>query len=310
MGRESFVRKPDRTVLSDFVASVLSHCHSLGPKYISVPQLPVTTGSERNKINRELATVSEKWRTDGKHRARFILPLIFTHPDQYKGKTAWKKKIALVEQCLERCRVEWVWVVDASLNDQEGRGTFRQRFEHLAGLHQDLKEAVGGREVLAGPYWSMNLVLWARGLARPAIGVGGGYRYYLPGGPPPTAAVVRLAIPPIRQQAKATQALRGWLDDAAASLPHSDPVRKELEGLRHTYRAVPGKRAARDQVARFYRDWLNRLEFVKGAGRGFLLYQDLSSAFVLLKRLPKFPRNVMDAGRPDKAIEMLMSNCL
>ena len=55
---------------------------------------------------------------------------------------------------------------------------------HLVSFHEELQQASKDPKILvAGPYWGMNLVLWARSLVHyPAIGLGTGARYFLSGG--------------------------------------------------------------------------------------------------------------------------------
>ena len=54
----AFQIKPSPVPVRQFVDSVLNACLGLRPLWLSIPQLPVTADSARNKINRELAEAS------------------------------------------------------------------------------------------------------------------------------------------------------------------------------------------------------------------------------------------------------------
>src|SRR5262249_16788254 len=84
--------KPDRGAVDAFVAGLLSFCADLQPSAITVPQLPLTDGSERNKMNRALANATARWKAASSYRGRIVLPVIFTHQNQINLKTSRTKK--------------------------------------------------------------------------------------------------------------------------------------------------------------------------------------------------------------------------
>lgn len=309
LGHTGSLGKPDRAKLEEFINAIMAHCSKFSPKWLSVPQLPLTDGADRHRINRELASLTEDWRSSSRFKGKLVLPLIFTNQRQYHGKTCWSKKLKLAKQCVDRCNVNYIWVVDESLNDQLGTSTFGKRFEDLIGLHEDLVATLPDTEVIAGPYWAMNLVLWARGLARPAIGLGGGYKYFIPGGSA-RQPVARAAVAPIRQQAVVGPSLDRWFLRATARLDASDPARRDLESLQRKLGAIRDVEPGRNQVSQFYREWIDTIEAVPASSRRMALFQDLSTAYVLAKRLPDFPKGTGYNRRPARAVEQFMLRCL
>jgi hypothetical protein len=185
IANEAFQKKPIRATVKTFVDAVLDACKEVHPDWISVPQLPLTSDSIRNKINRELASATKRWATEHRFSGSFMLPVIFTNQAQLNLKTARTPKIFLINQCFELSGARGFWVVDSSLTDQEGSKTVEQkRLPGLISFHQELLDSVSNPSVVvAGPYWGINLVLWAKGLARhPAVGLGNRYQYHLAGG--------------------------------------------------------------------------------------------------------------------------------
>jgi len=95
---------------------------------------------------------------------RMILPLIFTHQDQINGKTERNPKIQQATRCYHEAQADGFWVVDKTLTDDNGSRTLRNiRFPAIISLHQEINEAIPSKIRVAGPYWGLNLVLWARG---------------------------------------------------------------------------------------------------------------------------------------------------
>ena len=212
LSKRSFIQRPDKNKLEVFVNSILNKAIQFRPKWISVPQLPIVDDSSRNSINRLLATFSAKWKSKSRFSGKFILPLIFTHQNQLKGKVQWNPKLNTAKACYEKSGANGVWVVDSSLNDQRGSQKFVKRFSKLIDFHIDLKDTFPGECIkIAGPYWGMNLILWARGLCDyPAICLGSSYQYYISGGHI-SRGKLRLPIPPLRRWAIRSPLLKEWL---------------------------------------------------------------------------------------------------
>lgn len=163
----------------------------------------------------------------------------------------------------------------------------------------------------AGPYWCMNLVLWSLGLVtRPAIGVGGSFQYHLSGGFIKTP-IVRLALTPLRRWAESdTNQFRAWLDQTLAVVPKSDPAHEHFASVRREIDVLNDRPAAKKQVARVYDQWLLELEGTPQSGRSLLLYQQLSSAYVLGRSLPDLPTKTSTARRPERVAQQHMLICL
>jgi len=326
VANNDFQSKPQNDVVKGFVESILNKCCELSPKpaWVSVPQLPMVSDASRNKINRALARNAAEWKRTSNYNVKLILPVIFTHSKQVNLKT--QRKGELAKECYELARAHGVWVVNSTLNDQEGSGSLDKRFQGLIKFHQELAEALPSDAIkIAGPYWGMNLILWARGLIHfPAVGLGGAYRYYVPG-LTPTAGVGRIALSPLRRLAIASPGLSGWLGQALTKIIKGEPaymefgelsrslprIIKELEELsRSLPRIQLAPLGSKTQVARFYKSRLDGLASVPVSGRALALFQDFSKAFVLGRSLPTLPTAENTARRPERVAQQLMLNCL
>lgn len=310
IGDPSFQGSPKPNTVEQFVREVLDECLRIAPKatWVSVPQLPMAEGSSRNKINRAFADATAAWRSYKKYRGKLILPIILTHQKQANLKTDRNPRIKLAAQCFERAGANGYWVVETSLSDQTGAGTFTStRFPGLICFHQELaQELKTDGPVIAGPYWGLNLVLWARGLiTHPAIGLGVGYQYHVPGGTPKQAKK-RIALPPLRRWATANADLQGWL----SAMPKTDPALKELRDLAIGFSKYNLEDEARVQVARFYKTWFDQIAKIPDSGRALALYQDFSTAYVLGKPLPDLPSDEGTARRPERVAQQFMLQCL
>lgn len=325
----SIIANPTFGQLKVFVTDVLNRCFKLKPAWITIPQLPLVEDNSRNKINTALAKATYEWKLMTQFRGKLILPLIFTHQRQLIGKTKWRPRMDTALKQYHKGGGDGVWVVDSSLSDQMGTETFRSRFSALIDLHKYVRSCwPKGTRVIAGPYWGMNLVLWARGLCEyPAVGLGSAYTYYIPGGRLQKGKT-RLAIPPLRRWAVASPELRNWLDRCLKILNPEDIAYIELSKLKTKYDSLLptayidlselkmkfdsllNRSAARDQVAKFYKNWFNKIEATPAVGRSLALYQDLSSAYVIGKQLPTMPQSGSAARRPERVAESFMLSCL
>ena len=178
----------------------------------------------------------------------------------------------------------------------------------MIALHEELNDRIPSKIRIAGPYWGLNLVLWARNLVdSPAIGIGSRYQFLLAGGPGRQPAV-RLALPPLRRRVMAVR-LEAWLDAATNRLGPSHPAHMEFREIKEHYTALSGQDPAREQVAKFYKEWFNTIAAVPKAGRSMALFQELSTAFALGKLLPDLAEAGL-ARKPAAVAEPLMLNCL
>jgi len=293
------------------VDTALEKCtERVQPRWITVPQLPVISGTGRNKVNRSLAGATGEWLSKSGFAGKLVLPLVFTHQRQIRIKTNYGPKIDVAKKCYADAGASALWAVDATLEDQKGTRNFPQRFQALVNFHKDLRESFPEATIAAGPYWGMNLVLWARKLCDcPAVTLGRGFQYSV-SGTFLKKGKARIAIPPLRRWAIVSPDLRKWLDKTLKALSPQDPAYGELSVLRKRYQDYLAKDAAVRQVAEFYSEWLRRLSAFPAAGRALALYQDFSSGFVLGRQLPSMPEAERSARRPERVAEQLMLHCL
>jgi hypothetical protein len=310
----SFQARPDKGVCARFVDSLLDSATARinAAEWLSVPQLPYVDGTGRNKINRALADGARGWKAKRKYRGKLVVPVILTNQRQINKKTERNNKIALAVSCLELSGGDGLWVVDSSLNDQDGTGNFESiRFPGIVSLHEELAGKISPDTfVIGGPYWGLNLILWAKGFIHyAAIGVGRAFQYYVPGGPLRSAAARRIALPPLRRLAIWSPELKSWLEDVLTTVPKHDAAHAEFANILKNFQMFRNEDQARLQVAQFYRGWLTKLEETSPAGRTLALYQDFSSAYVLGKSLSDLPPQGQ-ARSASRIAKQFMGNCL
>lgn len=310
LAQGEFCAKPIQAEVNTLVKELLNQCAALKPSWITVPQMPITDGSDRNKLNRSLAKAAGKWKSSSGFSGRVILPLIFMNQKQINKKTDRNPKVQQAEKCYQDAQADGFWVVDQSLVDDSGSTTLRsRRFPGILALHEELSDRIVTKVRMGGPYWGLNLVLWARGLIDfPLIGVGSGYNFFLSGGKSRTASA-RIAIPSLRRRVKVTPSLGTWLEAAIAKLAPSHPAHSEFVNLRKSLTVLSEASRAREQVATFYKQWFDGIASGPAAGRSMALFQDLSAAYALGKSLPPFD-DEGTARRPEAVAEPLMLSCL
>ena len=311
MGNADFLKNPDQGRLKAFVTSALELCSKYNPGWITVPQLPQLNDLSRNNINRDLAKKTQEWKLKSAFNGKLVLPIIFTNQQQYKGKKERNRRKAVIKNCFEISGANIVWVVDSSLSDLKGSGTFRNRFSNLIEFHKDLiKWLSNDATIVAGPYWGINLVLWARELCDyPAMSPGSSYMYHIPGPFTLKRGTARVAIPPLRRSVRVDADLRRWLKDALSKLDPKDSAYQKISNIFSNFNLFLDQNIARDQVARFYKEWLDEIEAVPAAGRPLALYQAFSSAFVFGKKMPKLSKSEGYGGDASIVAQQLMLNC-
>lgn len=306
---EASLAKPSQPDVDVFVRDLLDKCLDLRPHWLTVPQLPVKGDASRNKINRALAKAAGRWKGNRNFSGRLILPLVFTNQSQVNKKTSRNPKVQLAEQCFHDAGCDGFWVVDSDLCDETGSATLRnKRFPGILALHEEINARIPSRIRICGPYWGLNLVLWAKGLCDfGAIGVGS-FQYFLSGGMLKESKA-RICISSLRRRAAVNTNLVKWLADSTAEIGTSHPAYADLAGLQRRMHVLFDKVAARDQVAEAYSRWLSTLGHGPAAGRSMALFQDLSAAYMLGKLLPPLA-DEKTARRPEAVAEPLMMSCL
>jgi hypothetical protein len=309
IGVPAYQVRPASADVEIFVKAVMDRCVAHKPSWITVPQIPLMSSSDRNKINRALAAATGKWKSNSTYSGKLILPLVFTNQRQINGRTARRPKVEQAERCYHEAQADGFWVVDQSLEDDNGSPTLNRRLPAIIALHEELNESISSKIRIAGPYWGLNLVLWAKGLIdHPAIAIGSGYQYSLAGGPA-RKPKVRLALPALRRRVGVTPHLRTWLDAALRKLAASHPAYVEFNDIKRQYTTYTQFEAARVQVAGFYKRWIEVIAGVPKPGRSMALFQDLSAAYALGRSLPPLA-DEGTARRPEAIAEPLMLRCL
>ena len=305
-----FQLKPVHSKIRDYVDTVLDMCNSKAPAWISIPQLPYADDAGRNKINRCLADCSRTWKQRTRSRVRLLLPVILSHRQQTLSKTVRNRKVQLASDCYERAAADGYWIVDHTLNDADGSPASEKRIASLVRLQEELEGRMGAnvRTRVAGPYWGLGLLLWARGLTEHlGVGLGNAYTYYLPGGYR-SASKKRVPLRHLHRLATAHIDLAQWLTTAAEQVATSSASAEFRNAAKHMQSYMVGD-TSRRQIAEFHRNWYDTVANVPAAGRPLALYQNLSSAYVLGKPLDRLPASEV-ARRPESVARLLMMNCL
>lgn len=307
-----FLRKPDPQVVNSLAGGLLDRCLAWNPSWISIPQLPMMDGSIRNRLNRELALASSRWREET-YSGKFILPVMLTHQNQYLSKTDRNKIVAAAKRCMEESKADGLWVADLSLNDRSGSQVLEhKRFPALVSLHEELRAAMTNCDILvAGPYWGMNLLLWARGLAsHPAISMGGGFGHTLSGAHFHGRFSAKIALAPLRQSVRVTPQVAGWINRVLRKQNLDTGLRLYLEDMLGLIGEFSDSEISRRQVADMYKHWFDTIAAAAPENRAVALFYDLAAAYVLGKSLPELPKREGMARIPGQVARTLMMNCL
>lgn len=308
---EKFSKAPKRSNIEGPVIAFLDEAIALAPHAISIPQLAQGDGTATNKINKLLHAIALDWRKEHAAAVRFVLPVIFTNQRQLNKKTDRNQKISFIKSLLKSPGIDAIWATDSSLEDQAGTGNFdKERFPGIIDFFKELKAVSELSVVISGPFWGLGIVLWARGLCTHfGIGLGSTYRYYLSGGMA-NKPKARVSINALRRWVCATPELEQWLKDSLDILPQKSPEASELQELLKHLSALLSSDTAKRQVARSYREWIDKIVGIPPAGRSVALFQDLTAAFVTGRSLPDLPDEKGPARRPERVAEQLMINCL
>ena len=305
-----FQLKPAHSQIKDYVDTVLDMCDMKAPTWISIPQLPYADDAGRNKINRRLADCSKAWKQRTGSRVRLLLPVILSHRQQTLSKTIRNRKVQLASECYKRAAADGYWVVDHTLNDADGSPASEKRIASLVRLQEELEGKIGSdvRIRIAGPYWGLGLLLWARGVTEHlGVGLGNAYTYYPPGGHR-SASKKRVPLRHLYRLSTAHIDLAHWLETAAERVATDSASAEFKNTAKHMESYMVGD-TNRKQIAEFHRSWYDTVANVPAAGRPLALYQILSSAYVLGKPLDRLPASEV-ARRPESVARLLMMNCL
>jgi len=312
-------KKNNEMDLEFFIASLLDKCAQYKPHWISVPQLPLVDSKGRNKINKMLSDATGKWKKNARWDGQLVLPVILTNQNQTKTPSVQKEKISTIFDCFELSKAHLLWITDISLGDQQRNTKYLKRYENLIEFHEKIRKRFGaGIRVIAGPYWGINLVLWAKSLCdNLGVSLSGSYTYNISCFVPPSASVSRIVLPPLKRLVTVTanNILEQWLASVLKKLSINDVAYFEFQKILDNLPKLIDRKISVDQVAKFYKSWLSLLESVPKAGRKFALYQDLSSSYVIGSQLPDLPSELVPNAstqirKAGKVAEQLMLNCL
>jgi len=305
--------RPALAVIQPFVDDILDACLEHEPDWISVPQLPLCAGASRNRVNTQLSECTRIWQRERSFKGTFVLPVIISRfRDVYDKKTVRNAKMTEIEKCIGRSGAEVIWVVDAELDDQKGSDQYQNRFAQLVNLHKEIRGRFDrSLQVVAGPYWGMNLVLWARGLAdNPAVSMGVGYRYRI-SGLTGRRGKTRVVLPPLRRWAVAQPALRAWIAEAGDNRELPGDARDAFRQVVDEYSSVVAdERRAKETLVKFCRSWFDGIADLRRKDRALALFQDLTNAYAIGTTLPDLPKNEGPGRRPERVAQQLMLNCL
>lgn len=315
--KASFHAKPDKTRIANIVETTLKACLQSRPAWISVPLLPFTPGASRRKINEALSTATSSFLATQRWKGKLVLPIIIPSRDMVNKKPGRTLLTQQVIELADRAGADTSWVVASYLNDDTGIFNLsKTHFPHLISLHQALRERLPeSHNIVAGPYWGMNLVLTARGLTNyAAIGIGRGYQYSLTGGfVPKQKGKRRIAISGLRRLVMAEgDELADWLSHAERQVSGDPEFMRELRNLRTELPTlVHSEDKAKSQIVKFYSEWAKSIENVPQTGRALALYQDLSKAFVRGKLIGRtLPQSETGSKFPESVAQQLMLHCI
>lgn len=307
--------------IDSFVARVLDSVAADDPAIISVPQIPYTQEPTRQRINKKLAKAAGKWKEGKWSGGTFVLPVILKHHEVYRTRTVSRPKINAICRSLEFSRATGLWVVHADFDDLAGVSKYdRERFPSLIRFHEQLNEALPAKTfTCAGPYWAINLVLWARGIVDVAVISGGGVYYHSL--PKPLfvkgKAITRIALPPLRRCYVVNRELRTWVKAAKSRFPPRNDIRESLQQIEASFGQFlgPGGRTpSMRQTSQFYHSWRREIAAIEPRGRGLFLFQDFSKAVVngahIGTKLPKQGQLSSEARNPGFIAEQFMLQCL
>jgi hypothetical protein len=301
-----------------FVIELLNRCFKYHPEWLTVPQLPLVDHGGRNKINKMLAKATRAWKVRAGFKGSLILPLIFTNQRQINSKPIRDDKLVRAKEYYEDAEADGIWIVDKTLLDQNRNEKYLHRYSKLIEFHELIKDKLPSRTIkIGGPYWGVNLILWARGLCdRAAISLGSRYAYHISAGVPGGAPSTRIAIPPLRRWVVINDELRTWIEKSLQNLSVDDQPYKGLQYIHKKFGLLKSREASKRYTAQFYKYWFDTIASCPQEGRALALYQDLSTAFIVGSHLPYLPPKCLPKSsasyirKPGKVAEQLMLSCL
>lgn len=322
LSTEKSAEKAKQSIFNELVGAAMDSLLKLNPYAISVPQVPYGKTTSRNNINKKLAKAAGEWKVKNWPQGTLILPVVLEHGDAYRNMTACRPRISAICKAFDASQAEGVSVVHAGFDDLGGTGNMdREKFPALIQFHELLNESLPENTLkFAGPYWGLNLILWARGLIdAPIVSCGSGYRHYLPtpNKAPRRQGRARVAITPLKRWYPASKELQSWLQSASGKLATASDARNSIDKLAadiSSFLGPAGRVPARNQTCKFYMNWIREISAINPEGRSLYLFQDFSSAVVngstIGLKLPKHGTLSSSARDPGFIAQQFMLQCL
>lgn len=308
-----FLSAPKKDTILPGLESLIEDCLKFKPAVLSVPQLALTDGVERHKINRMLATLTGEILQKRDFHGELVVPLILTHKNQYASKSVRTSKLKLAQFCIQKTGAKGLWIVATDFDDESGVSTNDERIENLIALHTEAEESAPTKWVAAGPYWATGLLLWAKGLADFVVTcAGSGYAYTPPGrfvitGSPKS----RIALEPLKKRVCLDLLFQNWLQTVISQMPATSPERSVLVEVARDFSLHSTQQACKRQIAGVWFEWIAQLLELPSSGRSVALYQNFSQAFMLGKTMnSRIPSERSNAQNPYVPAELLMRHCL
>jgi hypothetical protein len=294
--KQGFKTKVIPYKVESFINSLMDKCFKYNPEWITIPQLPIVDDVSRNQINLSLAKATKKNLDKRNFKGKLVFPIIITKSEILERKTIRGNKIKSALNCYKNSNAKYIWIVDSSLSDQDGSRKNEFHFKNLVSFHEELKKSSPKNvQIIAGPYWGLNLILWTRKFCDfPAICLGSTYKYYLPGGIINEKAKIRIAIPPLKRMV-AVDNVKEWLRCVLKELPNEDKSYKEFMRLNEAIDVLSNDAAtSKEKISKFYKEWIDTIEKIPQDGRSLFMYQDFSSVYVLSKVIDQLLVNLYD----------------
>jgi len=313
-GHESLVEgRLTASVADELVEAVCGSAAEYDPKWLTIPQLPQSSDKSNLAINRVLAKAYGKWLRKSGFAGVSVLPIVFTHASQTTKKGSWGPRMKAALTRYRAAGASGVWIVDATMDDQAGTKSFEtQRFPALIDIHEYAAQSFPGLAAhVAGPYWGLNLVLWARGIiSHPAVSLSGVPQYRRPGAHLRPSST-RIALPPLRKLVVLDQKKLGaWLRRAIKTLGPDHPGSVAFTDILDAIRDGTLIATAPSRVADFYESWIRLIRSRAPEARSVALYQDLSEAFVTGKFLDDIPGQTGRSRIAFLPAQQLMLHCM
>ena len=301
------------------VDDLLDRANNFVPGCLSVPQIPLDKDNRANsrRLNLNLATLGSKWmRTNAPKSAR-ILPYHFLDSASYRTPALAKKCVSYLGKLLEQAETNNVWIYPLHLDDHLAQAKMQTEIGLFAELLEVVRTQLGSAHVVTGPFWFMQWVWFARGLADAYMVCPSKPFRYLAWSPPRrNPSIDHIVCPPLLRYLRANEQTAYWAEESAAEgTKLGNPAIESLADLKHTSlkTSVHHKRQADYMFARIEEE----LKLRKTPGSATMHYfQECTKALAVGSQLQhRIPATSLDYDsslqrRPGAVAEQLLLQCL